>query len=80
MSGFCSKKWTKQKLIFEISLLLIPDDELKITGKTFNVDEKLLKHELIVIYNRPDFDSAGGALILLQCFYENNNWMYFPNL
>lgn len=35
-------------------------------------DPVAFKHELIVLYNRPDFASAASALTLLQCFYENN--------
>jgi hypothetical protein len=40
--------------------------------KTFNLDSIAFKHELVVLYNRPDFGTASCALTLLQCFNENN--------
>jgi hypothetical protein len=49
-----------------------PETEFRMAVKTFNLDSIAFKHELVVLYNRPDFGTASCALTLLQCFYENN--------
>lgn len=70
-SLFEPKLFTKYQLLF-------PDKEVQIAAKMFCINEIQLKHELKVIYNRPDFCNASGALTLLRCFYDNNLTSVFP--
>lgn len=49
-----------------------PESELDTTVKLFGFNKLELRQELLVIYNRNDFKTAKGSLMLLNFIYDNN--------